>query len=97
MAGGAGVEWYFGYKHPHSDLTCQDYRTRDRMWDQSRYALEFFRKHNIPFWEMKNDDKLTRNPDDYCFAKAGEIYLIYFKNAGELKLAFPTLKYKKAL
>ncbi|MHC4694665.1 MAG: DUF5060 domain-containing protein, partial [Planctomycetota bacterium] len=20
MAGGAGVEWYFGYKHPHSDL-----------------------------------------------------------------------------
>jgi len=22
-AGGYGLEWYFGYKHPHSDLTCQ--------------------------------------------------------------------------
>jgi len=87
MAGGAGIEWYFGYKHPHSDLTCQDYRTRDRMWDQSRHALEFFKQRKIPFWEMKNDDTLTRNPDDYCFVKEGELYLIYFKNAGELKLA----------
>lgn len=87
MAGGAGIEWYFGYKHPHSDLTCQDYRTRDRMWDQSRYALEFFRRHQIPFWEMTNDDDLTGNPDDYCFVKPGELYLIYFKNPGQLKLA----------
>ena len=87
MAGGAGIEWYFGYKHPHSDLTCQDYRTRDRMWDQSRYALEFFKQREIPFWEMKNDDKLTRNPNDYCFVKEGELYLIYFKNAGALKLS----------
>jgi Domain of unknown function (DUF5060) len=76
MAGGAGIEWYFGYEHPHSDLTCQDYRTRDRMWDQSRYALEFFRRHQIPFWEMANDDDLTRNADDYCFVKPGEMYLI---------------------
>jgi len=37
MAGGAGVEWYFGYKHPHSDLTCQDYRTSAAMhWNSSR-------------------------------------------------------------
>ena len=34
MAGGAGIEWYFGYKHPHSDLTCQDYRVREKMWQQ---------------------------------------------------------------
>jgi len=87
MAGGAGIEWYFGYAHPHSDLTCQDFRSRDRMWDQSRHALECFKRHEIPFWEMQNDDKLTNNPDDYCFAKAGEIYLIYFKKAGQLKLA----------
>ena len=45
MAGGAGVEWYFGYKHPHSDLTCQDYRTRQKMWTQCRYALEFFQNN----------------------------------------------------
>jgi hypothetical protein len=86
MAGGAGIEWYFGYQHPHSDLTCEDYRTREKMWDQSRYALEFFRRYEIPFWEMTNDDDLTANPDDYCFCKPGELYLVYFKDAGELKL-----------
>ena len=89
MAGGAGIEWYFGYQHPHSDLTCQDYRSRENMWDQSRYALEFFRVHAIPFWEMANDDDLTNDPDDYCFTRPGELYLIYFKNAGQLKLAIP--------
>jgi len=36
MAGGAGVEWYFGYKHAHSDLTCQDFRVRENMWKQCR-------------------------------------------------------------
>jgi hypothetical protein len=87
MAGGAGIEWYFGYKHPHSDLTCQDYRSRDKMWDQSRYCIEFFERHDIPFWEMMNADDMTNNPDDYCFIKPGQIYLVYFKNAGELKLA----------
>ena len=45
MAGGAGVEWYFGYKHPHSDLTCQDWRTRANMWRQSRVYQGLLRKN----------------------------------------------------
>ncbi|MDX1285411.1 MAG: DUF5060 domain-containing protein, partial [Draconibacterium sp.] len=40
MAGGYGVEWYFGYDSPHSDLTCQDFRSRDLFWDQNRYARQ---------------------------------------------------------
>ena len=86
MAGGAGLEWYFGYKHPHSDLTCQDYRTREKVWDQCRYALEFFRKHEIPFWEMKCEDEMTENTDDYCFVKPGEIYLVYLKHGGKVQI-----------
>lgn len=39
MAGGAGVEYYFGYSFPDSDLTCEDFRSRDNMWTLSRYAL----------------------------------------------------------
>jgi hypothetical protein len=31
MAGGAGVEWYFGYQQPHTDLNCEDWRSRDKM------------------------------------------------------------------
>jgi hypothetical protein len=86
MAGGAGVEWYFGYKHPHSDLTCQDWRTREKVWDQCRYALEFFSKYEIPFWEMTCQDERTENSDDYVFCKPGHIYLVYLKHGGKVEL-----------
>ena len=49
MAGGAGVEYYFGYQLPQSDLVCEDFRSRDKSWDYARYALEFFRDYRIPF------------------------------------------------
>ncbi len=90
MAGGAGVEWYFGYQHPHSDLTCQDYRKREKMWIQCRYALEFFKKYEIPFWDMKCEDEMTENTDDYVFCKADEIYLVYLKDGGKVDLNVPT-------
>jgi len=86
MAGGAGVEWYFGYKHPHSDLTCQDYRTREKVWTQCSYALEFFRKHEIPFWDMKCEDEMTENTDDYVLCKPGEVYLVYLKHGGKVEI-----------
>jgi hypothetical protein len=86
MAGGAGVEWYFGYKHPHSDLTCQDYRTREKMWTQCRYALDFFKKYEIPFWDMKCVDEMTENTDDYVLCKPGNIYLVYLKHGGKVEL-----------
>ncbi|WP_299119348.1 DUF5060 domain-containing protein [uncultured Winogradskyella sp.] len=76
MAGGYGVEWYFGYASPNSDLTCQDFRSRDLFWDQNRYALQFFNNH-IPFWEMTPNDNLTSDDVSYCLAKEGEIYVIY--------------------
>jgi hypothetical protein len=75
LAGGAGNEWYFGYQHPHSDLTCQDWRSRDLWWDQCRIALEFFHAQ-VPFTKMENADELAGNKDDYCFAKRGEIYVV---------------------
>jgi hypothetical protein len=31
LAGGAGVEWYFGYKHPHADLNLEDFRSRNKL------------------------------------------------------------------
>ena len=86
MAGGWGTEWYFGYDHPHSDLTCQDYRSRDLFWDQGRYALEFFKNNDIPFWNMRSSDSLISNDGDYCFSKPGEIYVIYLKNGGTTKI-----------
>jgi len=86
MAGGAGLEWYFGYKHAQSDLTCQDWRSRDHWWDYCRYMLQFFDKNEIPFWEMTGDDGLSTADDDYCFAKPGEVYVVYLKHGGTTAL-----------
>ena len=85
MAGGAGVEWYFGYKFAHNDLNCEDWRSRDHLWDLTRYALEFFHQH-LPFTEMSHHDELTAAPDDYCFAKPGQVYAIYLPSSGTTQL-----------
>lgn len=63
MAGGAGVEYYFGYSYNHSDLTAEDYRSRAIMWDQSRYALEFFSKFS--FWNMTSSNQRVTN-NNWC-------------------------------
>ncbi|MDX2245959.1 MAG: DUF5060 domain-containing protein [Bacteroidia bacterium] len=81
MAGGAGVEWYFGYLNPHNDLGCEDWRSRDRMWDYTRYALDFFQKH-LPFHEMKSADEKVSGEGNYVFAKEGELYAIYLSSGG---------------
>ena len=75
MAGGFGVEWYFGYDSPHSDLTCQDFRSRDLFWDQNRYAREFFEKH-LPFWKMEPADELTPDEQSFCLAEKDQVYVV---------------------
>ena len=85
MAGGAGCEWYFGYDFAHNDLNCEDWRSRDHLWDLTRHALEFFQRY-LPFAEMKHNDELTSSGSDYCFAKSGEIYAIYLPEGGTTNL-----------
>lgn len=91
LAGGAGTEWYFGYKFDHSDLTLQDFRSRDRWWDSCRHALTFFSENKIPFHEMKSDNALignalNANEGGYCFAKPGDTYVVYLPKGGERDL-----------
>ncbi|MEA1950921.1 MAG: DUF5060 domain-containing protein, partial [Planctomycetota bacterium] len=86
MAGGWGNEWYFGYQHAHSDLTCQDFRSRDDFWDYGRYALEFFNDNDIPFWEMSSNDAISSASNDYGFIKPGEVYVVYLKSGGSTNL-----------
>lgn len=88
MAGGAGVEYYFGYQLPENDLLMEDYRSRDKSWDYCRIAINFLSENNIPLQDMKNADELVGNTkgskDRHCLAKAGEIYLVqlaYVKTA----------------
>lgn len=87
MAGGAGVEWYMGYDYPHNDLTLEDFRSRDQLWNITFYALEFFQKY-IPFNEMDSRDSLV-TPGNYCFGKDGEVYVIFMPHGGRVSINLP--------
>ena len=90
MGGGAGCEYYFGYKFAENDIVCEDWRSRDQSWDYCRIAIQFFHENKIPFWEMENMDALVGNPKHkagkFCFAKENDTYLVYLPDGGEANI-----------
>jgi hypothetical protein len=90
LAGGGGVEYYFGYQLPENDLVCEDFRSRDQSWNYCRIALEFFAREKIPVAEMTNADELIGNSKHdnsrYCFAQPGRLYLVYLPSGGSVDL-----------
>lgn len=90
MAGGAGVEYYFGYKLLENDLLAQDYRSRDQSWRYGRIAIDFFQESGLPFVRMGNADALVGNPErengNFCLAASNEAYLVYLPEGGEVEL-----------
>ena len=92
MAGGAGVEYYFGYQLPQNDLVCEDFRSREKSWEACSIALTFFQENEIPFWEMQSADRLVGNKDEknglpWCLAKPGECYVVFVPaNVKEVRL-----------
>ena len=75
-AGGSGCEWYFGYKHPHNDLTLEDFRSRADVWRWSRIAKEFAETHDLE--ELEPADGLTAATDDYAMRSPdGRRVLLY--------------------
>lgn len=93
LGGGAGCEWYFGYKYAHNDLNCEDWRSRDLMWKQTKIALDFFHQ-NLPFWEMQPADDYTTSQHDYCFASPGEVYAMYLPEGGTTELSLADGTYR---
>jgi len=81
LAGAGGLEWYFGYDYPHHDLTCEDWRSREKLWTQTHYAAQFIRDY-MPLPLVANSNSLTSSTKDYCFGKPGVAYAIYLP-AGE--------------
>ncbi|WP_299245966.1 Ig-like domain-containing protein [uncultured Aquimarina sp.] len=86
LAGGWGNEWYFGYGHADSDLSLQNFRSRDKWWDYGRHAIRFFDITDLPLTQMRNNNSLSSNNNDYCYAKQGEAYVVYLKNGGSTNL-----------
>jgi Domain of unknown function (DUF5060)/Putative collagen-binding domain of a collagenase len=90
MAGGAGVEYYFGYLLAENDLVAEDFRSRARSWEYGRHAVDFFHAHRIPFWTMTSADALVGNTagdnSRWCLARANEIYVVYLPGGGTTTL-----------
>jgi hypothetical protein len=47
-AGGAGVEYYYGYQTGCDDLLCEDHETRLSKWQDAAKAVDFFNVHIGP-------------------------------------------------
>ncbi|MEO6004120.1 MAG: putative collagen-binding domain-containing protein [Opitutus sp.] len=88
LAGGAGVEWYFGYNYANDDLTCEDWRSRDQWWTLSQYAVQFVRDY-LPLPLAVNCDALTSATNDYCFGKAGVAYAIFLPDGATTTITLP--------
>ncbi len=75
MYGGSGVEWYFGFGFSHSDLTCEDYRSRHNMFVQTDHALNVFRQ--APIERMQPDHERVSGSDNLCMSLQDRFHLIY--------------------
>ncbi|MGD9557693.1 MAG: DUF5060 domain-containing protein [Mangrovibacterium sp.] len=82
MAGAGGAEWYFGYKYPHNDLACEDFRSRSAWWDQTGIATAFFTRY-LPYSRMVSADALTTNTEAFCLAREGEVYAVYLPDGSK--------------
>ncbi len=98
LAGAWGIEWYFGYANDESDLTCQDFRSRDLFWDQCRHALTFFHDNEIDFWNYEPADSMFGRPKAYNMRKgydsiigmitdtSGDLTIRFGRNEGSYKI-----------
>jgi hypothetical protein len=94
MAGGSGAEWLFGLGLPHHDTNCEDFRSRDRMWDQTRWALEFFRAY-VPVRQTTPAPELvTPAGSTFCLAKPGSVYAVYVPEGGPCSLTLEPGRYQ---
>lgn len=88
LAGGAGVEWYFGYRYPHTDLTCEDFRSREIWWKQSAIATKFIKQ--FPLEEMLPNNELINVKGAFCLEKPGEIVIAYLPTGTQnAKISLP--------
>lgn len=85
MAGGFGVEYYFGTQTGETDWSSENWRSRETKWEDAKIAYDFFTSY-LNFWEMETHDQLTPYDLDYCLAALGEAYVIYLPGGSSTDL-----------
>jgi hypothetical protein len=75
------------------DINCEDFRSRDKMWDQTRWALEFFRR-NLPFADMEPDNERVSGAEGaMALAKGDDVIAVYLPAGGEATVKLGNRKY----
>ena len=91
MAGGAGVEYYFGYELAENDLVAEDWRSRDKTWEYAAIAIKFFNENAEEIATLQSRDDLIGNPEGwnngYCSISDSAAY-IYLPDGGEKNIEF---------
>ncbi|MEO1304758.1 MAG: DUF5060 domain-containing protein [Pseudomonadota bacterium] len=72
-AGGAGVEYYYGYQTGCDDLTCQDHETRQSKWNDAANAAAFFNAHigRSALTMVESDSLLTTQGESQSATNVG--------------------------
>ena len=91
LSGAAGVEWYFGANNRYNDLNAEDWRSRDRLWELTKHAMDFFQTH-LPYWEMQASHDVVNVKGAYCLQKSGELYAIYLPDSKEYTINLEATK-----
>ena len=87
MAGGEGLDIYTAYTlKDYSDITVEDFRRLDSVWQQMAYGLQFFQRPEInrELPNMVTLDGLVSQ--GYCLANPGTIYVVYTQKSDGLTL-----------
>lgn len=87
MGGGAGVEYYYGYKTDGTDLDAQNHRNRDTKYSEAAHAIGFFDKYLQSYLPaIFNDDNITSDPDDYVMTNGSSMVVVYIPNGGTTQI-----------
>ncbi len=86
LLSGGSLQWYAGWHDLPlgGDVSLEDFRSREAMWQDCAHALEFIRA--LPFARMVPDDQRVSQPNSIyggpeCFALPGERYAVYLPKA----------------
>ncbi len=83
IAGGQGVMWYGGSK---GDFETENFNRFEILFDWSKYAFDFFKGNQIPYWNMRNNDNLVSGNNNHALVEAGKYYVIYLEKGGNPNL-----------
>ena len=76
MAGGAGMSSYFGYQFPHTDLTCEDWRSRENWNRQMKIARDVLEP--LPLNSLEPLDGLVSGTSDvWAMTDRRSIVVVY--------------------